>query len=173
MPHRRPPPPLDAQSLERLAVRYVERFATSRGKLTGYLRRKVRERGWDGPEVDVASIAERMASLGYVDDRLFAESKLRSLARRGYGARRVEFALQSAGIEAEDQQHLAPAIEENALGAALIFARRKKLGPFGTEAVDRVTRQKQIAAMIRAGHGYELARRIVDTAPGEPVEADD
>ena len=42
---RRTLPPLDAAALERLALRYVERFATTRGKLTDYLRRKIREIG--------------------------------------------------------------------------------------------------------------------------------
>ena len=37
--------PLDAAALDRLALRYVERFATTRGKLADYLRRKMRERG--------------------------------------------------------------------------------------------------------------------------------
>ena len=45
---RRQPPPLDAAALERLALRYVERFATTRGRLTDYLTRKIRERGWEG-----------------------------------------------------------------------------------------------------------------------------
>ena len=45
---RRPVPPLDRAALERLALRYVERFATTRGRLTDYLKRKIRERGWDG-----------------------------------------------------------------------------------------------------------------------------
>ncbi|KTW08260.1 RecX family transcriptional regulator, partial [Sphingomonas sanguinis] len=34
--------------LERLALRYVERFATTEGKLVDYLTRKLRERGWAG-----------------------------------------------------------------------------------------------------------------------------
>ena len=71
---RRPAPPLDAAALDRLALRYVERFATTRGKLADYLRRKVRERGWTGPDADPQAIAERMAGLGYIDDRQFAET---------------------------------------------------------------------------------------------------
>ena len=85
----RPPPPLDARALEQLALRYVERFATTRGKLAHYLARKIRERGWDGPPADPQAIAERMAGYGYVDDRAYAEAKARALTRRGYGARRV------------------------------------------------------------------------------------
>lgn len=47
MRSNRPLTPLDPARLERLALRYVERFATTRVKLTRYLERKVRERGWD------------------------------------------------------------------------------------------------------------------------------
>jgi regulatory protein len=93
---RRPPRPLDAAALDRLALRYVERFATTQGKLADYLRRKVRERGWEGEPADPAAIAARMAALGYVDDRLYAESKAAALARRGLGARRVGAAMSGA-----------------------------------------------------------------------------
>ena len=44
----RPRPPVGAAKLDELALSYVGRFATSRGKLVDYLRRKLRERGWEG-----------------------------------------------------------------------------------------------------------------------------
>jgi regulatory protein len=158
---RRPPLPLDAAALERLALRYVERFATTRGKLADYLGRKIRERGWDGDPTDPRALAQRMADLGYVDDRSFAESKAAALGRRGFGARRVTMALRQAGIEEEDSAPLAPAIQERAGEAALTFARRKRIGPFGPPTEDRKVRDRQLAAMLRAGHGFEIARRIV------------
>lgn len=45
---KRIPKPLDSVRLEELALAYVARFATSAAKLEDYLRRKLRERGWDG-----------------------------------------------------------------------------------------------------------------------------
>ena len=153
-PSRRPPPPpLDAAGLDRLALRYVERFATTRGRLAAYLSRKVRERGWDGDAVDTRAVAERMATLGYVDDRAFADARGQALARRGLGARRV----------AADWR--APA-SSSPIPAALAFARRKRIGPYGTGDPDRAARQRQLAAMLRAGHGLDLARRVVALAPG-------
>ena len=170
---RRPPPPLDAAALERLALRYVERFATTCGKLAGYLERKIRERGWEGPPGDPASLAERMASLGYVDDRAFAEARASAMARRGLGARRVAQDFRVAGINQADAADLAPAIQGRAVDTALAFARRRRIGPFGDGSADRVQREKQMAAMIRAGHGFELARRIVNLSPNEALEACD
>jgi regulatory protein len=95
---RRPPSPLDVAAMERLALRYVERFATTRGKLADYLRRKIRERGWDGEPGDPVALAEKLAELGYIDDRAFAEARASALGRRGLGARRVAGALREARI---------------------------------------------------------------------------
>lgn len=169
----RPPPPLDPPALEALALRYVERFATTQGRLAAYLARKLRERGWDGPAAaDPAGVAARMAALGYVDDRAFAEARGRALARRGYGAGRVSQALRAAHVGAADA---APVVEESrdaAHDSALAFARRRRFGPFATAPADPRTRDRQVAAMLRAGHGFALARRIVDAAPGDVPEPD-
>ncbi|MEH3123327.1 MAG: regulatory protein RecX [Sphingomonas phyllosphaerae] len=169
---RRNPPPLDAGALERLALRYVERFATSRGKLSDYLARKIRERGWDGAPVDPRDVAQRMADAGYVDDRSFAEQKGAALARRGYGARRVADTLRAAGLEEEDR---APVLEEaraTALESALRLARRKRIGPFAAVRADSRERERHLAALLRAGHDPGTARRVVDSAPGDIPELD-
>ncbi|MBS0479902.1 MAG: RecX family transcriptional regulator, partial [Proteobacteria bacterium] len=105
---RRPVPPLDRPALERMALRYVERFATTRGRLADYLKRKIRERGWDGEAADPAAIAERFAELGYIDDRAYGEARANAMARRGLGERRVAGALRQAGVTGEDAEAIAP-----------------------------------------------------------------
>ncbi|HEY0623111.1 regulatory protein RecX [Sphingomonas sp.] len=169
-PGRRPLPPLDRAALERLALRYVERFATTRGKLAAYLLRKVRERGWEGEPADPVAIAERFAELGYVNDRLYAESQASAMARRGLGARRVNDALRHAGVQERDAAEIAPLIAERAVETALAFARKRRIGPFATERADRERAAKQAAAMVRAGHSPDLAWKIARMDPGESVE---
>ena len=164
---RRAATALDAAALDRLALRYVERFATTRGRLADYLKRKIRERGWDGAPADPVAIAERFAALGYIDDRAFGEARAAAMARRGLGARRVGGALRAAGINDEDTQAIAPAIAARAVASAIAFARRKRIGPFATSEADRALRERQLAAMVRAGHGFDLARRIIALAPGD------
>lgn len=163
---RRPLPPLDQPALERAALRYVERYATTRTKLVAYLNRKLRERGREG-EIDVDALADRMAELRYVDDRAFAEARVASMTRRGLGARRVRDALRLAGVGEEETSEFHDTLEEGAEGAALAFARRKRIGPFATVPVERDRREKQIAAMVRAGHAPALARRIVGLPPSD------
>jgi regulatory protein len=167
---RRPIPPLDAGALERLALRYVERFATTRGKLVAYLNRKIRERGWDGAPADPVAIAERFAELGYIDDRLYAESKAAAMARRGLGERRVAQALHHAGVVGEAADAVVPQIAARRGQTAVAFARRKRIGPFAAVPADRALCARQVAAMVRAGHAPDLAWTIVRMAPGESVE---
>lgn len=161
-----PVPPLDLAALERLGLRYVERFATTRGKLTDYFRRKLRERGAvDGfdPE-SIAPLVEKFARLGYVDDASWAGSKASSLTRRGYGPRRVGDALKAAGIDPDLAQAVAPD-EAEAEAAAKTYARKRKFGRYGDGTADRDVRRKQLAAMLRAGHGFEVSRRLVEAEP--------
>lgn len=163
-------PPLDAAGLERLALRYVERFATTRGRLRTYLVRKIRERGWTGADADPQALAEKLAELGYIDDRAYGEARASAMARRGLGERRVAGTLYAAGIEEQDRAALAPAVAARALETALAFARRRRIGPYAQMLADRPLREKQIAAMIRGGHDFTLARRIVQMAPGEAID---
>lgn len=173
MTSKRPPPPLDSDSLRDLAIRYVGRFATSRAKLLAYLRRKLQERGWagDGPPAP-EQLVERLAELRYVDDRSFAVMKSAALTRRGYGARRVAQTLRADGIADDDRQEADSHVNDESWNAADRFARRKRLGPYAAAAPDPKQREKAIAAFLRAGHSFETARRWTDAAPGEPPEAD-
>lgn len=161
-------PPLNAAKLEELALNYVGRFATSRAKLISYLGRKLRERGWDGDgEAPIETLADKFVRLGYIDDRAFALSKARSLTGRGYGERRVRQALVSSGIGEEDATDAHELAAEEAVAAALKFAKRRSLGPYASQAADRPQRERALAAMVRAGHSFALASVIIDLKPGE------
>ncbi len=168
---RRPRPPLDEGKLNELALAYVARFATSRARLAAYLARKIRERGWAGTgPPPVEALVAKAAALGFVDDAAFALSKARSLTARGYGERRVHQALHAAGIEEGDGEAARDLARDDAVEAALLFARRRRMGPFAAERQDPAAREKALAAMIRAGHGFRLAKAILGLPPGAEVD---
>jgi regulatory protein len=167
---RAKPRPLDQARLDELGLAYVARFATSAAKCADYLRRKLRERGWAGdgdPQID--ALVERLRQSGYIDDAVFAAAKAGGLLRRGFGSRRIAQALHHAGIAEETRQAVLPARDAERL-AALALAQKRRFGPFGAVLPDRPVREKQIAAMLRAGHRLDSARRLVDATSVEFAE---
>lgn len=153
-----------------MALAYVARFATSAAKLQDYLRRKLRERSWEGEgEPPVEALVTRFVAAGYVDDEAFARARTGSLLRRGYGKRRISQALGQAGIEEDLRSALAPERAEQRR-AALALARKRRIGPFATVPADRPTREKHLAALLRAGHPLDIARYLVDCSSVEAAE---
>lgn len=168
---RKPSPPLDAERLNELMLAYVARFATSRAKLKTYMTRKLRERGWTGPgEPPTDELVAKAARAGFVDDAAFALGKARSLTQRGYGSRRVRQALFAAGIEDEDSAAARDHASEGAVEAALRFARRRRLGPFAATLADPHQSEKQLTAMLRAGHALRLSKAILKLCPGSDID---
>ena len=157
-----------------MALRYVGRFATSRKKLLTYLARKLRERGWGGAEEpDLEALASRFRELGYVDDAAYALSKSRALASRGYGKRRLDQTLRLAGIGEEEGAAARDHADSRAVEAALRFAERRGIGPFAASPADSAEREKAIAAMVRAGHSFALARTIAEWPRDAAVDVDE
>lgn len=166
----RQPRPLDGPRLEELALAYVARFATSAAKLERYLQRKLHERGWAGEgAAPVAALIARFVAAGYVDDAAFARARTGSLLRRGYGARRIGQALGQAGI-GEEVRSAVRSTEAEQRRAALACAQKRRLGPFGTVPLDRASREKQLAVMLRAGHRLDSARELIDAISPEAAE---
>jgi regulatory protein len=165
---------LDQESLYRLAIRYVERYATTRKKLADYLNRKIREREWqDAKPPAVEALIERFVDLGYIDDALYAQTKAAALTRRGYGARRVSLALYQAGISEADGAEAFQISKENKWAAADKFARKRKIGCYAESQQDEDICRKQLQAFLRAGHDFDLASRFVFARPGEEITAED
>lgn len=179
----RKPRPLDETALRDLAIAYAARFSTTGAKLESYLARKIRERGvaedGDGRtiELGVGTLVERLIELGYVDDAAYARARSRDLTGRGYGKRRVEQALWAAGVDDELRQDHAPS-QAQGRRAAILLAKKRRFGIFGTKlAADlapeaqRAAKEKQIAAMLRAGHDFADVRFILDASREDEIDA--
>ncbi len=165
--------PLDENSLQELALRYVSRYATTRHKLKSYLFRKLRERDWSEDQpADVEKMVERFAELGYIDDALFAKNRAAALINKGYGKRRVTQALYQAGIAEGDDRQALDLSDEKKWEAARTYARKKSIGPFAQEPADQDVCRKQLQAFLRAGHDFDMASRFVFAKPGEEIDAE-
>jgi len=154
--------------------------------LRGYLQRKLRERGvvddegMRNPAQVVEQIVERLVELRYVDDEAFAKARTGSLLRRGYGKRRVNEALRHAGVDEFTREETAPS-DYAQYEAAVTLARKKRFGPFGIEhqdpeqcdepRLDPAKREKQMAAMLRAGHHFDVAKVILNAPSIDDIQS--
>jgi regulatory protein len=179
-PRSRSRGPLTKAYLERAALHYLERYDSSVEGLRRVLLRRVdkaaREERCDREEatVWVEEVLRRAVSAGLVDDRRFAEGRAASLRRRGESARRIALKLRDKGV---DGDLIAAALAEEdgedddaaEFAAACRFARRRRLGPM-REAGDREDRRdRDLAALARAGFSLDVARRVLDLEDAETL----
>lgn len=156
--------PVTAAYLERAALAYLGRYASSRANLRAVLLRKARRRG-GAPDADILlaidRVVEKAARGGLVDDRLYAEAKLRGLLGRGASARSARARLAARGLEPET---VAAALAEAApdeFAQARRYAQRRRLGPF-RPAPDPSRRERDLAVLARAGFSYRAAAAALD-----------
>ena len=156
--------------LENAALHYLERFASSRANLRRVLMRKV-DRSlahWGGEREPAAALVDvvlaKLSGLGYLDDAAYAAQKAASLHRRGRPARGIRAALAAKGVEAAAVDDALAGLDAPDLSAAINLARRRRLGPFRTDDAREAMRQKDLAALARAGFDYDTARRVIDAA---------
>jgi regulatory protein len=169
----------DRARLRARALRYLERYGASRGRLARVLERRARreaEAAGVDPEAvnaEVESVVEELAGLGLVDDAAYAEGRSRALLRRGRSPARVRRELAGDGI---DRAGVNAALERHggadalAHAAAVRYAKRRGLGPFRDPARRAERRDRDLMALVRQGFPFPLARRVVDADDGEPLD---
>lgn len=168
---RKKPRKLSPAYLEKAALHHLGRYATSVAQLRRVLVRKVdrslREHGGDRTEALglVDALIGRLVVKRLVDDRAYAETKAHSLRAGGRSGRAIALKLRTKGIATNlAAQTVAGAVAEvSEEAAARIWARKKRLGPFRREVARRAEhRQRDLAALARAGFSFAVARLIVD-----------
>jgi regulatory protein len=213
----------DRAALRAAALAHLARFGTTRAGLAQvldrFLQRWARRAAEAGtPDEDIAAqilpvraqidqVVRDMAELGAVDDAAFAGSRARSLTRAGRSRRAVQAHLAVRGVDEDTAGTVlddalgarAGQGQETELAAALIFARRRRAGPFAPppDAADgqddpamtddramdgrpvggrggddpaTLRRRRVLEAMARAGFGRAVAETALDMDPDEAEE---
>ena len=163
--------------LERAALHYLERYSASTEMLRRTLARRVQKRArarGEDPETFadlVTATVARAVSAGLVNDTRFADMRLATLRRRGTSSRGVSAKLAAKGVPREVVE-AAMRAERDALDdgeaqtideqAARAYAKRRRLGAHRRPEQRAAHRDRDLAALARAGFAYDLARRVVD-----------
>ena len=168
---------VDRALIERWALAYLGRFASSAENLRRVLLRRVRRRLPEDREAAaeaarvVDDLVARYRETGLVDDAAYAAGRARARLRRGQSLRTIRAGLAAKGVAGELAAAAIDALKEEGdpdLAAAITFARRRRLGPFGRSERGR---DKDLAAFARAGFTRAVAEAVLACANTEEIEA--
>lgn len=163
------------------AVYYLQRYAAPAAQLRRILQRKVLRASHRGEEIPAAApqwiekAVEKCIAMGFVNDRVFAEQKARSLHRQGRARNVIATTLQQLGVDRElvgeilhevldADENVAPGDSE--LAAARRTVQRKRLG----RDPDPEARRKDLAKLLRGGFSMSIARRALESAGDEEAD---
>ncbi|WP_028467547.1 regulatory protein RecX [Nisaea denitrificans] len=176
---KKPPKPITESYLRNVALWYMERYASSAANLKAVLMRRVRlssaHHGSDpaeGAEM-VDAVVQRYTEAGILNDRLFAETRVRSLVSRGTSTKMIRRKLMEKGVSSEDiDAALAEVVdqENGELASAARYARRRRIGPFRLPEKREENRDRDMAALARQGFGFGIAAKVVDAESPEALE---
>jgi regulatory protein len=161
--------------LENASLHYLKRYAATSSQLKRVLLRKVDKslkfHGGDRVEALgwIDTLIAKLIQNGLLNDEAYAGMKAHSLRASGRSSRMIAQKLRMKGVSADlVTKKLADATAElSEEEAAKIWARKKRLGPFRTKPQTREeNRQRDLAALARAGFSFGIAKKIIDSDPG-------
>lgn len=183
-PPRRPAAPQDPArvseaALHDAALGHLARYATTEAGLRRVLDRRIdrwarANEGTAEAETVAGTVAAargaaravvaRLAAAGALNDAVFAASRARSLARAGRSRQAIAAHLAAKGVARETARAALPSEAETELAAALILARRRRIGPFRTapaDPADATAGRRERGVLARAGFGHEVAEKAL------------
>lgn len=172
---RRVPRKATARHLENVALWYLARFQATARSLERVLERRVqrsaRHHGTDAAEgrALITDLIARYRRSGLLDDAAYAQARALTLHQRGVSMRAIRARLREKGVGGPEIDDALRALAENTdpdtppdLEAARRTARRRRLGPWRDGPQREARREKDLAALARAGFSYEVAKRVID-----------
>jgi regulatory protein len=164
--------------IERWALDYLGRYASSAENLRRVLLRRLRRRLPAGSDrlwratAAVEAVLTRYRETGLIDDAAYAESQARSWHCRGAPSRQIRLRLLAKGVDeavaADVVTKLRGEAEDVDLRAACAFARRRRLGPWRRGVGEPAP---ELAAFARAGFARSVAQRVL--ACGDAAAAEE
>ena len=174
----RRPRKMTAERLHRIGLAYLERYEASEAGFRAMLSRRVLKAAQAHGQ-DPAAFADmidaevdRARRCGLVDNARFAANQVRRQRDRGASGRAITARLRAKGIDPSLTESALAEDERDDDAAARRYAQRRRLGPYRLRArAER--RDRDLAAMCRAGFSLDTARAVIDVDREEEEEEGD
>ncbi len=174
------PPPTQTE-LREAALSYIARYSSTELGLRRILTNRVdrwRSQQPDAPpdtitrlRTIVDQVVATLVQGGLVNDKSFAEAKAASLRRQGRSRRSSRARLIAKGVSAELVKQALPDDPDADLAAAVMTARRRRLGAFGNRSgAVAHDGSRDLAKLVRAGFSIATAQRALAMESEEAEE---
>ena len=154
------------------ALHYLGRYASTSARLEGILRKfaKLKLGQADPILLDhmILEVVESCIKLGYVDNEAFIRNQFRQGLRNGLSQQRILIRLAQKGINRElavaviDEQTGEASDKENIeLAAALIYARKRSIGPYSRAEPHPLKNQRHLARLAKNGFAFDVVKQVM------------
>lgn len=174
----KPPKKISEKYLYNSGLAYLQRFPASTHHFRSVMMRKIqkscrfhKEQNIEDCQKWLEVLIKKFQELALLDDAAYLKGMVTSYRRRGLSSMQIAIKLSQKGYGREDvmdelQKHdqeeyheMSNSNESGDIYAAIVFARKKRLGPFDRD--NKKTPEKSLAAMARAGYSYEIAQKTL------------
>jgi regulatory protein len=166
---------IEPELLERWALGYLGRYASSAENLRRVLMRRVRRHSPEAAQQAsglIDALVARYRQSGLIDDAAYTAGRIESLHRRGDSLKAIRARLAAKGVAAEIVADAVSGFRDTTpdadLAAACAFARRRRLGPYRRAPADPA---RELGAFARAGFSRRVAEAVLGCADIDAVEA--
>ena len=171
---------ISAPELEKSALKYIGKYATSIENLRKVLIRRI-ERSKNYKEIApeeakqwIDIIIKKFTDANLLNDSVFAINRAKNLHRSGASRKKIIIVLKNKGINKLEinlaLNTLDSEFKNTELEAALNYVRRKRLGPYRPNDERKALRKKDLAKLAREGFLYSDAIKVIDIESLEEVK---
>ena len=126
--------------------------------------RKAKQKFEEITDEQLAAVARAAVDFGVrvgaLDDKTYAEVKVRSGVRVGKSKRIIARKLREKGVETQTATEALQDADDRV--AAVAFARKRGFGPYRRHPLDDKRLAKELSAFARNGFSFELAKAVLD-----------
>ena len=173
--------------IEWAANNYMQRYIATEAQLRRVLMRRLqknwRKRGENVTEDErqrgldlMGAQIEKVREAGRIQDDQVALMWTEHYVNRGKSAPFIRQKLREKGVDAEiidrSIQQIHDQMADPALESAITYARKRRFGAYRKTPEQHAERkERDMAAMMRAGHRYEVVRQVLDCTSVDEIEA--
>lgn len=170
---RKTPKKITETYLHNAGLYYLQRFATSSHQFRQVMLRKIRkssrhhiDQNHDLCMSMLDALVLKFQSAGLLNDEAYTRGVITSLRRQGKSKQAIIAKLKAKGLSGAlildelDGHDSSNSETDSEFRAAIVFARKKKIGPFKID--EKISTEKALSVMARAGFSYDTARRVLN-----------